>query len=561
MQQESWIHSDIQGVTRRRLRLVPWTFASESYRFVSRTRIRLDETVIDAIFRDIDQSHLPGAAVGIAVGGVPVYGRGFGLASMAMPDALTTQTKMRVYSITKHLTCLAYLLLCEEGKAGIEDPVAKYLPELHPSTHRVTMRHLMSNTSGLRDACDIRWFFSGIERTVCSRDILEMYRDIADVNFPPGNAWCYNNGGFHILSAVIERIEDQRLEDIFRRRLFEPAGLRDTSLRRLDADSVEPNSAGMHMLRPGNTFEKTCLPGELAGEGGVVSTIDDMLRWMKNIASPIVATSESWALLTASHQLDDGAKTGYGLGLFRHPYRGLDTISHSGGGLGSNAQMVRVPEFELDVIVLVNRSDVSSAELVGSIIDACLGSALEPPRFPTGYVTGLFRSSTTGQVVQLSKRDKRQLIALDGGEEMEMVPVRDHALGLAHHRLSNCAIGWDGDAAEPDLIRYECFGVTERLFAQPAGTKQELGTITGNYSSEDIGIEVTITSDSEGGCLVTKGKFGSRRYVLEGIGGDLWRIRSRDRTPWSGTLAAASGGHELLLQTPNTRRVHLRRTS
>src|SRR5687767_3459439 len=104
---------------------------------------RVDEGEIDAIFKSIDQCHLPGAAVGIAVGGRPVYRKGFGLASVDAPLVLTPSTRLRIGSVTKQFTCLAYLLLCEEGRARIDDPVGKFLPEVHPASREATMRQLM----------------------------------------------------------------------------------------------------------------------------------------------------------------------------------------------------------------------------------------------------------------------------------------------------------------------------------------------------------------------------------------------------------------------------------
>src|ERR1700720_4491723 len=105
--------------------------------------IAFDEKKVDAIFTDFDQCHLPGAAVGIAIGGRPVYRKGFGLASIELPIVLSPSIRMRIGSTTKHFTALAYMLLCEEGRADVDDPIGKFLPELHPVSHKITMRQLM----------------------------------------------------------------------------------------------------------------------------------------------------------------------------------------------------------------------------------------------------------------------------------------------------------------------------------------------------------------------------------------------------------------------------------
>lgn len=248
--------------------------AGSAYSPMTRVKVaaEFDEKRIDRIFAELDQCNLPGAAIGIAIGGRPVYRKGFGLASMELPVLLTTSTRMRIYSMTKHFTCLAYLLLCEEGKAGLEDPVGKYVSQAHPVARNITMRQLMTNTSGLRDACEIRWLLSGLGISDSpSAQIVALYREIDDVNFAPEAAYCYNNAGFHILTAAIESVSGESLEQVFDRRIFAPAGMHDTALRRVNSDFV-PNSASMHMLGPDGRFCKSYLPGEIAGEGGIVST-------------------------------------------------------------------------------------------------------------------------------------------------------------------------------------------------------------------------------------------------------------------------------------------------
>src|SRR5262245_48751991 len=181
-------------------------------------KTQFDERRIDAIFSGIDQCHLPGAAVGIAIGGKPVYRKGFGLASMELPVVLSPSIRMRIGSTTKHFTALAYMLLCEEGKASLDDPLSKYLPALHPVTQKVTLGELMGMVGGLRDAYDVSIQFSGTGRPVTTAEMISLYRDIDDVSASPGTAWSYNNGGYAMLSVTIERITGQSLEDVLRER-------------------------------------------------------------------------------------------------------------------------------------------------------------------------------------------------------------------------------------------------------------------------------------------------------------------------------------------------------
>ncbi len=304
--------------------------------------------------------------------------------------------------------------------------------------------------------------------------------------------------------------------------------MHDTLLRRVDTDFV-PRSATMHMIAAGGGYERTYLPGELVGEGGVVSTVDDMLRWLKHMADPIVGTPETWALMSASHRLHGGHKTGYGLGLFRCAYREFDAISHGGGGLGSNSQMIRVPGVDLDVIAMANRHDVHAAGLVGKVLDSCLG--IESPAFETRarHVTGLFRSRTTGRVIQLYAREGEQMALLDGVES-PMVMMKDSVLKFEPSSIWNLAVKWRGDPASPDSITYEFFGRSDELEPVSLEMPRSVGSVVGDYVADTIGVRLNITESGENGCARTVGRYGSRAFHVEAIGAGLWKFKTIDTT-------------------------------
>jgi D-aminopeptidase len=525
----------------------------------AKVAVKFDESIIDAIFRDLDQSHLPGAAVGIAVDGRPIYRKGFGLASMELPIALSPRTRMRIYSTTKHFTCLAYLLLCEGGKAGVDDPVVKFLPELHPVTHRVTMRQLMCNTSGLRDACEIRWVFSGIDNSVSSHELLGSYRDIPDVNFAPGDAWCYNNGGFHILTAVIERLEAMPLEQVLRKRLFEPAGMSDTLLRRTDSDFVA-NSATMHMKDLAGAYEKRYLPAELAGEGGIVSTVDDMLRWLSYVTRPDTDTTRAWALMNSPHKLNRGAETGYAFGLHQFRYRGVKTVSHGGGGLGSNCQMIHVPSAGLDVFVCANRHDVSSPELAARVLEVCLGLTLPEPDRGAERVTGVFCCRSTGRVIALYDKADKQMAVVDGCEEWALMSSGG-ALCPDPSRWWSLVLKCHGKPENPDSLEYECFGHTERLVPLAELSRSTIAGLEGAYEFGPMGIRLDIEASGEHGWVKTSGRFGSTTYRLERYGNHFWRFTEPVIGIWGGIVTAGTDGMSLTVRTARNWGINFGRVS
>lgn len=496
--------------------------------------VELVEKSIDAIFTQVAQCHLPGAAVGIAIGGKPVYRKGFGLASMELPVLLTSATRMRIYSTTKHFTCLAYLLLCEEGKSSIEDPVGRYLSWAHPVARKATMRHLMTNTSGLLDACEIRWMLSGTDIPESpTAEIVGLYRDIDTVNFSPGQAYCYNNAGFHILTAAIEQASGQSLEEVFRTRIFEPVGMYDTLLRRVDTDFV-PNSATMHMMSPDGRFRKSFLPGEITGEGGIVSTVDDILRWLVHMDRPIVGSAETWRMMKTSAQLPDGAATGYGMGLILGCHRGVETVSHSGGGLGSNSEMIKVPSVGLDITIMVNRHDVSATELAKKVIDACIAGLKAPAESRAGpLVTGVYQSPNTGHVVLLRAQDGKQMLSYNGG--WEVVVERDTEGDLSLPDGSMC-VTLLGSKNSPERLRFETRGRIDELTAVEPLARATPETIVGTYRSAPTDTEVTILQRGEEVLLQSRGRWGSTVFRLSPVARGIWQAKLVSNEQWSGLL-------------------------
>jgi D-aminopeptidase len=202
---------------------------------------------------------------------------------------------------------------------------------------------------------------------------------------------------------------------VMRERVFEPIRMYDTRLRRWNAPFV-PNSASSHVLRKGS-YERTEFLGgiDISGAGGMTSTIDDMLRWMAHMDAPVVGNAQTWRLMKTPQMLPSGISTGYGCGLQTSPYRGIETLQHGGGALGSNVQMLKVPAAGLDIMVMVNRTDAWSFTYVDRILDACL-TGLEATR--EGHrgplLSGVFRSPRTGCVVHLYPQETCQMAAIYG---------------------------------------------------------------------------------------------------------------------------------------------------
>jgi CubicO group peptidase (beta-lactamase class C family) len=537
--------------------------------------VQFDEQSIDAIFAELDRCHLPGAAIGISIAGRPVYRKAFGLASMELPVALATSTRMRIASGSKHFTALAYLLLCERGEAALDDPIGQYLPELHPVTHAVTPRQLMGHLGGLYDVHDICWQFSGRGSQVSSEQLLGLHRDCNGMNAAPGSTWLYSNGGYLMLTAAIERIAGCSLEEFLRERIFEPVGMHDTLLCRFDNDFV-PNRASLHraksdpthdstivkIARPEAGFEKAQATTAWAGEGGIVSTVDDLLRWLAHMDAPVVGSAETWETIKKSQVLTNGTSTGYGLGLMRGRYRGLEILHHAGGVTGGNSYLLKVPAAGLDVAILLNRDDVIGVLLVQKILDACfadLAPIEQSARRPC--IEGTFHSAQRCFVVQLFAKEDQQMASINGLD----LPVIGDEHGVLRpagiFTYLQQSIAPLGDPACPEAIEFRDFGNLEVLVRLSPERTLDPVALEGCYRSDAIGTDVSISSGREGLELTTFGRFGSAHFRLEALGEGTWRARSTDPSmAWTGgVLSFDSQAGSFRFSAPRTWNVLFRR--
>jgi D-aminopeptidase len=479
---------------------------------------------IDDIFSALDQCKLPGAAVGVAVDGVPVYRKAFGLANMELPVLLSTSMRMRLASVTKHFAAFTWMLLCEEGLADIDDPIGKYLPELHPVAHAVTPRQLMGHMGGLRDSIDLVWHFSGTGKPASSEAMFALYRGIDDVQAAPGTVFNYTNGAYLILSTAIERITEQSLEQVMQERIFDAVGMPDTMLRRVDTDFVA-NSATLHMMNASGQFEKWHVGTALAGEGGMVSTVNDMLRWLAEMDACAVGSQATWEVMKAPMRLANGTSTTYGLGLVNRQYRGINVLSHSGGAGGGNAYILKAPDAGLDIVVLANRAGVFSFDLAYSILDACV-APLAPLRDAVKgrFVNGLFRSPQTGRVVQLFEQRGKQVVSIDGADIHYFELGTDSVLRLSE-RIDDLRMSFSviGDLERPTALQLDDCGNADELLAIERIKDAPAKPITGRYHAPSVGVTAVIEESSDGPKLTTMGPFGPLKYSLESLTRHVWR--------------------------------------
>jgi hypothetical protein len=305
------------------------------------------------------------------------------------------------------------------------------------------------------------------------------------------------------------------------------------------------------MMDSAGRFEKSYLGVALGGEGGAVSTVDDMLRWLAHMDAPALGKPETWELMKTPQILANGTSTGYGLGLIADRYRGVDILFHGGGVMGGNSQMLKAPAAGLDIVVMTNRQDVSAALLTKQILDACVpGLDSDGASVAGRCVTGIFRSQATDRVIELFFKAGKQMVSIDG-----MAMAFEHHDGVLRPEpisgFVKQAVTLLGNAEQPTSIRFTELGASDVLTAIDPVRNADVAAITGCYRSHTTGTEVEICATGDGARLHTAGRFGSATFELESLAQDIWRARSQGSTSCGGIWSFGDGA-SLRFSSPRT---------
>jgi len=488
---------------------------------------------LDALFQTWNRSDAPGLVVGIAHRGQTIYRRGFGLASVEHGTANTPKTTMRIGSTSKHFTALAVMLLAEDGRVDVDAPLRACLPEFSGPVGDPTLRQLMHHSGGLRDPYDLPAFLlcRAFPFMLFDRAGLDLSQRFSSANFAPGERMIYCNNGYFLLSVVVERISGLPFAEFLRQRIFDPLGMHDTRLLASDMQML-PGIASFHLPQADGSWRRGIYPSEeLLGSGGMVSSIDDMLRWLAHLRRPTtVGRPRTWAQMLERPRYSSGALGDYCLGLTREPYRGVEIVHHAGAVLGCNCQMLTVPEHELDIILMFNRMDSSPAAVALKLVDAVLAdanlaAAIAPvPAEGREDLIGRWYSPTSHRLLGIAAHPvagQPPVLALSVHQQvMGLLKPSENGLRLtspAHGTVDiRAAVASDGNPVEH--LDSTDSGHAETFFRLPdrAPSATDLAAdLVGRYHYADFDLEVSVLLDGDGLYLDLRPPYGQSRLRLD----------------------------------------------
>ena len=336
-----------------------------------------DRAAVDAVFADFTDLPVPGCALGVVRDGELVYGRGYGMANLEHDIPITTESVFRTGSVSKQFTAAVVAIAAMEGHLSLEDPLRKWIPELPDYGQPLTIRHALNHTSGLRDYLTLMRlrglrgddFYTGEE-------LIAVQVRQEELNFAPGSEYLYSNSGYFLLTEAVARAVGKPFKEYAEEIVFGPLGMTHSHFHD-DHNHIVPLRADGYAPLPEGGFRTSMTTLDMIGDGGVYTSIDDMVYWVNALATDglrpgLTAMLETRGVLTSGEQID------YAMGQTHGEYRGLATVGHGGSFVGFRANVLRFPSERTSIITLCNRADGDPSSRARAVADVVLADRLGP---------------------------------------------------------------------------------------------------------------------------------------------------------------------------------------
>jgi CubicO group peptidase (beta-lactamase class C family) len=454
----------------------------------------------------------PGCAVGVARNGREVFARAYGMADLEHDIAATPATIYEAGSVSKQFTAAAIVLLAQQGKLSLDDDLRKHIPEVPAYGTPITIRHLLTHTSGLRDWGSVASIggWPRTRRAYTHAHVLDILSRQTALNYPPGAAYSYTNSGYNLLVMIVDRVSGMSFADFSEKHLFEPLGMKSTEWRD-DFTRVVKGRAIGYAGRRGGGFSSDMPFENVHGNGGLLTTVGDLLIWTENLETGRVGGPAFLAEMHRTGVLTGNRPITYASGLVVSRYNDVPEVSHTGATAGYRAFLARYPAQKLAVALLCNAASANPATLGHQVADVFLGDAARRPAaaaLPKGVTlapaelaakVGMYRDPKTGESLRLTVVDGA-LRADRGGALIPLSPTV-FQVGAGERRLT-----FEPVAGNPRPRIRETSAPDDAVVYEPVPdfqpTPTDLGVYTGEYYSADA--EVALTAAVVDGRLVLR---------------------------------------------------------
>ncbi|HWX21615.1 MAG TPA: serine hydrolase domain-containing protein [Candidatus Binatia bacterium] len=320
------------------------------------------DRVDDYIRREMASRQIPGVALTVIQNGKAVKTAAYGFANLELKVPVTPETVFEIGSITKQFTAAGVLLLQQESKLSVDDRISRHLQHLPDSWANITVRHLLSHTSGIKSYTGLDGF--ELRRHLTQEQFIKLI-GAQPLEFQPGESWKYCNTGFNLLGFIIENVSRKSYCDFMGERIFKPRGMNATTNRQ--PALVIPNRATGYEQTNHVLINRDYDLTDVFSAGALASTVGDLAKWDAALDGEAILNAKTKDQMWAPVSLNNGKPTKYGFGWFIDTLDGHKNIGHSGSTSGFSATIQRFPDDKLAIIILTNTDEQIATTLAKKI--------------------------------------------------------------------------------------------------------------------------------------------------------------------------------------------------
>ncbi|MEL6367668.1 MAG: serine hydrolase domain-containing protein, partial [Pseudomonadota bacterium] len=482
---------------------------------------------IRALYKDNFNDEAPGLAVVVVKDNETIFSEGFGGANLEYGIPISESTVFHVASLSKQFTAFAILKLEQDGLLSVDDDVRTYLPEVPDFGHTITLRHLLTHSSGLREQWRLLEMAGWrLDDVITNDHVLTLVQDQKSLNFVPGTKFMYCNTGFTLLAEIVERVTDQSFAEYANTQIFEPLEM-ESSLFFDDHETIVTNRAYSYQRMDG-VVRKSRLNFATVGPTSLFTTVSDMSKWAINFSTLTIGNKEIFEKMSRMGERPDGSPVSYAMGQFVDQYKGRQMIYHSGSDAGYRAFFARLPEERLSVAVFANASNIDARSETFKAIDlyledgATTASSPEPETAkdfeydPETFISVLpeqlkpfearYWNPEENSFTEIKVRENELIFTPPSGSEVTLIPV-----GAGQFKLPgtpyDVSVNFKTDEERgeimevyvPDLMWLWLQKVQD---SETNGLDASNNPYLGTYISDELGASYELTFDGESYALI-----------------------------------------------------------
>lgn len=302
---------------------------------------------------------VPGAAVLVLKDDKILFQQAYGMANLTYQIPFEVTTPTNIGSTSKQFTAFAIQILVDRGKLSLDDDIRKYFPEIPDFGKTITIRHLLTHTSGYREFLNTLGMTGrSLNSPLDHEMIFKILKNQPELQNDPGSEWNYNNTGYVLAAALVAKVTEVPFPEWMQKNVFQPLGMNNTVVRANQNEIVPGRTQGYNLNKDGKYQEVEDLGGAM-GAGGIYTTLNDLAKWVQNFKNPKVGNTKIFNEMTTPYVLKNGDTTNYGLGLFIEEKNGMKIIHHGGADVAHRSMLMYFPDINAAVITQSNNANFS----------------------------------------------------------------------------------------------------------------------------------------------------------------------------------------------------------